>query len=80
MKMIQMGGFVMERTPVSSSNIGSIGYDANMQILEIEFLSGRVYQYFGVPVEVYEGLMSAGSHGKFFNYNIRNVFPCEQVG
>lgn len=70
----------MERTPVSSSNIRSIGYDANMQILEIEFLSGRVYQYFGVPVEVYEGLMSAGSHGQFFSYNIRNVFPYEQVG
>lgn len=32
----------MERQYVSSSNIASIGYDPDNQVLEIEFLSGAV--------------------------------------
>ena len=32
----------MERTSVTSSNINSIGYDADSQILEIEFNNGAV--------------------------------------
>jgi hypothetical protein len=39
----------MDRTPVSSSNLSSVGYDPDEQILEIEFNGGRVYQYYDVP-------------------------------
>lgn len=38
----------MKRIPVSSSNLASVGYDEISQALEIEFLHGGVYQYFGV--------------------------------
>ncbi len=34
-------------------------------VLEIEFLSGSVYQYYDVPQSIYDGLMAADSHGKF---------------
>jgi hypothetical protein len=34
----------MKRETVGSSNIRSIGYDQNTNILEVEFRSGRVYQ------------------------------------
>ena len=34
-------------------------------VLEIEFLSGAVYQYYDVPQSIYDGLMAADSHGKF---------------
>ena len=40
----------MYRIPVSSSNLASVGYEGG--ILEIEFKSGSVYQYSGVPVYV----------------------------
>ena len=53
----------MQRQPVSSSNIESIGYDPAAQILEVAFLNHTVYQYFNVPQHVYEELMAAGSHG-----------------
>lgn len=56
----------MERQYVSSSNIASIGYDQDSMVLEIEFLSGAIYQYYDVPKSIYEGLMAADSHGKFF--------------
>lgn len=70
----------MERTPVSSSNLASVGYDEGPQTLEVQFNRGTVYQYFGVPKVLYELLMVASSVGQFFNANIRDVFPCEQVG
>lgn len=61
----------MMRTPVSSSNIRSIGYDENSKILEIEFNNGSVYQYYNVPAEVYNGLMSAPSHGRYLDTYIK---------
>ncbi|WP_320153962.1 KTSC domain-containing protein [uncultured Draconibacterium sp.] len=69
----------MNRQPVSSSNIASIGYDANSQTLEIEFLNGGVYQYFDVPQYVYEDLMNAGSHGQYLARNIKGIYRYSKV-
>lgn len=63
----------MERTYVTSSNIASIGYDAEQMILEVEFNYGAVYQYFDVPESVYEGLMAADSHGKYFDAYVKKA-------
>ena len=65
----------MERTPVSSSDIASIGYDEDDQILEVEFNSGSVYQYSGVPSSEYNGIMNADSKGKYLHANIKNRYP-----
>lgn len=64
----------MERVSVSSSNIASVGYDAEQKTLEVEFNSGSVYQYFEVPKEVYEGMLAAGSVGKYFNQHVKDVY------
>jgi hypothetical protein len=64
----------MERIPVSSSNIASVGYDNASEILEIEFKNGAIYHYFNVPEIIHEQLMGAPSLGSFFNANIRNVY------
>lgn len=63
----------MQRQPVTSSNLASIGYDAENEILEVEFNHGGVYQYFGVPENVYEELMNADSHGQYFDRNIKKA-------
>ncbi|ASO04797.1 KTSC domain-containing protein [Arenibacter algicola] len=68
----------MERQSVSSSNLASIGYDAENEILEVEFNHGGVYQYFDVPEDVYQELMDAPSHGVYFSANIRNDYQCEK--
>ncbi len=71
----------MERTPVSSSNLASVGYDLNGAVLEVEFNHGGVYQYSGIPDEVYQGLMTAGSHGTFFNEFVKKAgYPCSKIG
>ncbi|MDD2693887.1 MAG: KTSC domain-containing protein [Candidatus Gracilibacteria bacterium] len=61
----------MRRESVYSSNIISIGYDPERQLLEIEFHGGGIYQYIGVPHHIYNALMSAPSHGVYFAQNIR---------
>lgn len=61
----------MERTRVSSSNLKSVGYDENSLTLEIEFHSGSVYQYYSVPLSVYNSLMNASSKGSYFDSHIK---------
>jgi len=60
----------MMRTRVNSSNIRSIGYDTQSAILEVEFTSGDVYQYFDVPEHLHREFMQAASLGGFLNDNI----------
>ncbi len=69
----------MKRQKVSSSNLASIGYDEDNQILEIEFNHGGVYQYFDVPEDVYEDLMNADSHGKYFVANIKDDYEYQKL-
>ena len=63
----------MERTRVSSSNLESVGYDPETSVLEVAFLNGGVYQYSGVPAPVYSGLMSASSHGSYFDAHVKKA-------
>jgi KTSC domain-containing protein len=63
----------MDRQPVTSESLASVGYDAATPMLEVEFTTGRVYRYFGVPARVYADLMAASSLGAFFNARIRNA-------
>lgn len=61
----------MERYPVQSSTINSVGYDETSATLEIGFNNGTIYQYHGVPLHVYEGLMNASSKGTYLNQYIK---------
>lgn len=69
----------MRRQSVTSSNIASIGYDERSQTLEVEFLNGGVYQYFDVPSQVYNGMMSASSHGQYLAQNIKGHYRFSKV-
>lgn len=61
----------MDRTPVTSSTILSLGYHAASETLEVEFVNGHVYQYAAVPPGEHEALLSARSIGGYFNAQIR---------
>ena len=63
----------MERTPVQSSSVSSVGYDRDSSTLEIEFLNGSVYQYFGVPESIFNGLMNAPSKGTFLDQFVKKA-------
>lgn len=69
----------MLREPVDSSNLVSVGYDPQTMILEVEFKKGTVYQYEGVPMDIYTQLMTSVSKGSYHYRNIRMSFPYRQV-
>ena len=64
----------MTRKSVESSNLRSVGYDEFLLVLEIEFKSGAVYRYYGVPAEVHDELINAESVGKYFNANVKSKY------
>lgn len=64
----------MQRELVSSSAIVSVGYDADAMLLELEFESRRVYQYFDLPSPVYDEFRAAASLGGYFNTKIRDHY------
>ena len=70
----------MQRYSVASSNIASVGYDPATETLELEFLSGSIYQYYNVPVNMYDQLMREGSKGRFVHTYIKNAYPYSRVG
>lgn len=71
----------MQRTPVASSQISSIGYDSNKRVLEIEFRhKGAVYTYSGVSQEAADALLHADSVGKHFNRFIKDRYDFTKVG
>ena len=64
----------MESTAVSSTTLASVAYDEASGLLELEFCSQAVYQYFGVPAEVHAGLLRSSSKGAYFNKEIRDRY------
>jgi hypothetical protein len=62
---------LVQRTPVSSTLLTSVGYEVATSTLEVEFRKGGVYQYLGISPEIHQQLMTAASIGTFFNTVIR---------
>jgi hypothetical protein len=69
----------MERKPVSSSHIRSVGYDPRARILEVELNSGTVQQFQGVSDEVYRRLMAAPSLVSYFRDHIEESFTARRI-
>lgn len=68
----------MVRTRVASTNIRSIGYYDTT--LEVEFLSGGVYQYFNVPQEHYLHMIHFPHPGTYLARYVKGVYPYQRVG
>jgi hypothetical protein len=68
----------MRRKPIHSSAISSVGYDPDWEVLEVEFESGAVYDYFEVPPNIFEALLAAPSKGRFLASEIKDVYPCRR--
>ena len=69
----------MERVPVMSSTIVAIGYDSATQLMEIEFNTGAVYEYSGVPASVHEEFMASASKGQYLHTNIKNGYSYRKL-
>jgi KTSC domain len=75
----------MERQPVTSAVLKSIGYDPHARVLEVEFLprkgfkKGSVWQYRGFTSQDYQNLRAAKSLGSHFTQHIRDSFRAHKI-
>lgn len=60
---------------VVSSSLQRVVYSESAKALWVQFATGPVYRYDGVPAGLVQQLLSARSHGKFFAANVRTAFP-----
>lgn len=68
----------INRIPVASSNIATVGYDKEAHILEIEFHYGAIHQYVDVPEKVFEEIMSSPSQSAYFMNEIKSKFKYQK--
>jgi len=64
----------MKRNFIKSSNLHTVGYDSVSNVLEVEFKTGSIYQYFDVSELIYEQLIHASSAGRYFIRYIAHSF------
>ena len=64
----------MTATAVDSTTLATVAYDADRELLQIEFRDRTIYRYFSVPAEVHAALLRAASKGNYFNRVIRGRF------
>jgi hypothetical protein len=70
---------MIEYTPVESSMIKKIGYNASNHQLHIIFHNDSHYIYYNVPVSIYIRLGKADSVGKYFLSEVKPIFVCQNV-
>jgi lysyl-tRNA synthetase class 2 len=69
----------MPAATVESTTLATVAYDEARELLQLEFCSGAVYLYFGVPAAVYQALLGAPSKGRYFNGSIRGRYSYRQI-
>lgn len=69
----------MKREKVKSSNLASVGYDAEKKFLDIEFVKGGLYRYFDVPENKFLEMLKSESLGKYFAAELKNTFTSERI-
>ena len=69
----------MQRSKLESRAITSAGYDVSARILEIEFSSGRVYEYADVPESVYSWLLRTPHKGAYVSRMINGRYAHRDI-
>lgn len=64
---------------VSAGKLRAIGYDAASRTLQVEFDTGSIVQFGGVPQEAFRRLSSSGSMWSYFRDNIEEEYAAKRV-
>jgi hypothetical protein len=62
-----------------SSVISKFIYDGDTETLRVIYVSGMVYDYKKVPLEVYQLMKTAFSKGTFLNKHIKGNYEFEKI-
>jgi hypothetical protein len=69
----------MEWVPVNSRMLSAVAYNSDWKQLYLEFRSGEIYCYGGVPAERHQELLAADSKGKYVRRHILNRYPHQRI-
>jgi hypothetical protein len=67
----------VRRRPVNSSSVRTVGWSDGT--LEIEYVSGDVYQYYDVPQPEFAALLAAESIGAYVNKHIKPHYEFREI-
>lgn len=69
----------IERFPIDSSNLISIGYDYVRRVLAVRFKSGPIFHYSAVDAGTWERFHESPSKGSFFYHHVKGRFAGEKM-
>jgi curved DNA-binding protein CbpA len=64
---------------LTTTSSGIVDFEYKAEILQIKFLDGSSYEYFGVPKAIYVKLVNAPAPGRFARRHIYNSFAYRSV-
>lgn len=64
---------------VDSTNLEWVSYDEDEEKLYVQFRSGGLYEYDNVPQKVFDGLLKAGSKGRYHAVKIKWQYPYKKL-
>ena len=62
-----------------SSVVSNMTYDAMTSTLRIQFVSGLVYDYKNVPLEIFQLMKTSGSKGTYLNKYIKGNYKFKKI-
>jgi hypothetical protein len=66
--------------PVADSKaVAALGYAVETEELYVQWASGDLYVYTGVPLMVYRILLREESKGRYLNKIIKPRYPCREI-
>ena len=69
----------MRVVKVLSSNISTLTYYEDTQVLEIEYVKDATYKFSSVPLKVFDAFVKSDSKGKFFHSEIKGTYAFEKL-
>jgi KTSC domain len=73
------GSLNMNRTTVGSPGIAQVGYEEGSETLEIEFVSGKIFQFYNVPLKLFNQLMNSSQKELYYESHILVRFPYTRI-
>lgn len=63
---------------LNSSAIEFVDYNPDNRNMDIVFTNGGPYTYYDVPIQIYNGLLSASSPGQYFHRVIKDAYEADK--
>lgn len=58
----------------NSSQVTKVGYNEETKILTITFKTGKSYEYYDVPKDIFDSMLTAESIGKYLNQFVKPFY------